>query len=196
MSRSPSHRAQRIHWYPWESSDRDPLSDYIAKATQQIPIERPKLDVTKRKVRLLTPQPGHGPLLKYAYNIISLDEPIEYCALSYVWGDEPPMKPILVDSQLFWIRQNLCDFLAQAYSEEADLSAGIFIDAICIDQSSTDERSTQVKLMWEIYSRANVVITWFSLQSDWVPELIRQHDDMAEMLLFRYSSDFNRESPP
>jgi hypothetical protein len=36
----------------------------------------------------------------------------------------------------------------------------LWVDAICINQNNTDEKSKQVTEMWKIYSLANKVKTW------------------------------------
>jgi hypothetical protein len=41
----------------------------------------------------------------------------------------------------------------------------LWIDAICIDQSSMDERNQQVELMGDVYSKARRVILWLGEES-------------------------------
>ncbi|KAI9694044.1 MAG: hypothetical protein M1822_003315 [Bathelium mastoideum] len=81
-----------------------------------------------------------------------------YHALSYEWGPEVNLQKITVDDGYLEIRPNLFDFLAQARS---DPGVGyVWIDQICIDQSSIPERNTQVSVMDQIYTFAFCVIAW------------------------------------
>ncbi|KAK5726043.1 hypothetical protein LTR15_004234 [Elasticomyces elasticus] len=63
------------------------------------------------------------------------------------------------------VRPNLYAFLKQArkhISEQDNSSCGpwIFIDALCINQNNTDEKSSQVALMGDVYRGASEVIAW------------------------------------
>jgi hypothetical protein len=62
------------------------------------------------------------------------------------------------------VTQNLYDVLKRAQPGGPESWLGledkIWIDAICINQSSLDERSAQVRLMAEIYRAARTVIVW------------------------------------
>lgn len=104
-----------------------------------------------------------------------------YICLSYVW-DYPPRtsnatdecpnansRVILIERRPFLIRENLFDFLCMARSRCKNKSAAehastftlpLWIDALCIDQSSRDERNHQVAQMGHIYSQAMSVEVW------------------------------------
>jgi hypothetical protein len=85
----------------------------------------------------------------------------EYTALSYVWGSPDATKAILLDGQPFSVRENLWNFLAE-YRVRG--SGGLlWIDALCIDQSSIKERNHQVAIMKHIYLNARLVIAWLGL---------------------------------
>ncbi|KAF2655304.1 hypothetical protein K491DRAFT_599081 [Lophiostoma macrostomum CBS 122681] len=85
----------------------------------------------------------------------------EYTCLSYVWGQEHDGGgpfPILVNGKNFHVRWNLNGFLQVARRKYPNRR--FWIDAICIDQTNTPERSHQVQQMGEIYSGAKEVIAW------------------------------------
>jgi hypothetical protein len=96
----------------------------------------------------------------------SLDEAkrLDYHALSYTWG--PPegdgkstdsdSSCILVNGGRLYVQANL--FNALVRFEEFDWY--LWIDAICIDQTSQREREIQVGIMSEIYSMAARVDIW------------------------------------
>lgn len=119
---------------------------------------------------------------------VSLDDRLPFVALSYTWGsplvceeEEEGDKEygqgvegrvgiserccqILCNRKLLNVTQNLYDFLkrAQAGGLESHLNPEdrIWVDAICIDQSSLSEHSAQVRLMAEIYKSARIVVVW------------------------------------
>jgi hypothetical protein len=74
------------------------------------------------------------------------------------------LKTILLDGNPFSVRENLFNFLAQ-YRTNGDKSY-VWIDAICIDQSSIRKRNHQVALMGKVYSKANMVIAWLGADLD------------------------------
>ncbi|ORY14870.1 heterokaryon incompatibility protein-domain-containing protein [Clohesyomyces aquaticus] len=97
----------------------------------------------------------------------------EYDALSYVWGAEIPHHDILLNGKNFRIRENLYAFLKNALSTDRggaivdvrhDRSPYrpkyLWIDQLCIDQTSTPEKSQQVQRMAETYAHAKTVIAW------------------------------------
>ncbi|OAG06673.1 uncharacterized protein CC84DRAFT_1142628, partial [Paraphaeosphaeria sporulosa] len=88
-----------------------------------------------------------------------LDSAPPYEALSYTWGDDSKSAcRISLDGLPFHIRPNLRDALRRLRQPRG--TRIIWIDAICIDQNSADEKSVQVPLMGKIYHRAERVIAW------------------------------------
>jgi Heterokaryon incompatibility protein (HET) len=81
-----------------------------------------------------------------------------YEALSYCWGSEENLKSILVDNSSFKITQNL--YYALSTLQDDSISRIIWIDAICINQTSDEEKSEQIQYMPEIYAKASRVIVW------------------------------------
>ena len=47
---------------------------------------------------------------------------------------------------------------------EAEQSCWIFIDALCINQDDSLERSGQVNLMGAVYSNAEEVVAWLGIE--------------------------------
>lgn len=87
-----------------------------------------------------------------------------YTALSYVWGNPAMTKSILLNGQEFIVRENLWNFLDQMRKEQ--YQGYLWIDAICIDQTQNDERSHQVAMMGQIYSKADKTLAWLGLQNE------------------------------
>jgi hypothetical protein len=94
-----------------------------------------------------------------------------YRALSYTWGPayqevfgEEPVAPIDIschitcNGKLMPVTGNLFDALLNL--RVCRLTGPIWVDALCINQEDTTERSSQVLLMGDIYSGAAEVIVW------------------------------------
>ncbi|KAF3055927.1 Heterokaryon incompatibility protein 6, OR allele [Daldinia childiae] len=81
-------------------------------------------------------------------------------ALSYVWGKDMSTEKILVDHKPFTVTNNLLKILRDL--RRLDITREIWIDAICINQSDFNEKTDQVQLMKEIYSRAKNTVIWLS----------------------------------
>ncbi|KAI1428441.1 heterokaryon incompatibility protein-domain-containing protein [Xylaria sp. FL1777] len=79
-------------------------------------------------------------------------------ALSYVWGADTSQEAIHVDQEAFLIRKNLTRILQ--HLRRADVVRTIWVDAICINQSDRKEKTQQVRLMRDIYSKATSTIIW------------------------------------
>lgn len=62
-----------------------------------------------------------------------------YTALSYVWGAATETKPIVVNGHSFEATINLVAALDDHRDERRPLR--LWVDAICIDQSNTQERN-------------------------------------------------------
>ncbi|KAF2677572.1 HET-domain-containing protein, partial [Lentithecium fluviatile CBS 122367] len=111
------------------------------------------------------------------FHVLSLDEAPPYTALSYVWGDATVTKTILLDGEPFSVRVNLWNFLMQkrAEGDRANTdSSFLWIDAICIDQTSIAERNHQVSMMGRIYSEATSVIAWLGIGPESITSAMKQ----------------------
>jgi hypothetical protein len=111
----------------------------------------------------------------------SLQAPPHYEALSYVWGTESDKSkinlvydaaqtnaackadlenhiPRIGTGLNFEVTPNLASALRHIRDE--NLSRTLWVDAICIDQESTEEKSHQVAQMRQVYLSAQRVIMW------------------------------------
>ncbi len=86
----------------------------------------------------------------------------EYKALSYAWGDGTVKRTILLNGTKFEVGNNLAAALVNIRGLESagEMPQAIWIDAICINQSDLEERGRQVRLMPNIYARAERVLVW------------------------------------
>lgn len=119
-----------------------------------------------RFIRLLTllPSPSSTKPLKCRLHQVLLDELKDpepkntYEALSYVWGAKNGTIPITCGGRKLLITPN-CDSALRHLRHKLTRRV-LWIDAICIDQQSVEERNCQVPLMGEIYTAAKKVIIW------------------------------------
>ncbi|KAJ1323046.1 ankyrin repeat domain-containing protein 50 [Microdochium nivale] len=79
-------------------------------------------------------------------------------ALSYAWGFGDSSKSILIDNCEYGIGANL--HAALSHLRDGFVDRIVWIDAICIDQTNTKEKSRQVQSMAKIYAKASRVIVW------------------------------------
>jgi hypothetical protein len=91
---------------------------------------------------------------------VSLKTAPRYWALSYAWGNESATQLVYCNNKQLRITPNCAAALRQLASEPASRKHHLWVDAICIDQSSVQEKNHQVLLMSDIYSLAAHVIVW------------------------------------
>lgn len=110
-----------------------------------------------RLIRLETPRHSSRPLQCQIHQVCLDDNP-EYSAMSYAWDAERQNTPLICGGKQLLITPN-CE---KALRRFAKIPAGqvLWVDSICIDQTSTSERNHQVKLMGDIYSQAASVLVW------------------------------------
>lgn len=94
-----------------------------------------------------------------------LEVPLDHCppyeALSYSWEAQIPTKPIVCFDRSWNVTEN-CE-AALHHLRLPDRPRLLWIDSICIDQSSIQERNQQIAMMEEIYARAVEVIVWLGI---------------------------------
>lgn len=101
--------------------------------------------------------------LELSIEIVDLDSNPEYVALSYAWEGQVPRHRITCGSSSYiLVTDSVLSMLKFWHSARDEHGAPpIWIDAVCINQSDTCEKSAQVQLMSRIYSQARQV--WISL---------------------------------
>ncbi|KAL2064392.1 hypothetical protein VTL71DRAFT_4886 [Oculimacula yallundae] len=110
-----------------------------------------------------------------------LDNPGEFEALSYAWGDQTEKHTITLNNQIFEVSSNLGHALRNLRNNGSKRSdARIFwIDAICIDQQNKVERNSQVRRMDVIYKTAKQVIVWLGRYDEPEDSLITTEEDFG-----------------
>ncbi|KAL2069399.1 hypothetical protein VTL71DRAFT_14078 [Oculimacula yallundae] len=98
---------------------------------------------------------------------------LKYRALSYFWGEDPPIYPITIIgaqpengppqfhnilTKTLWIRANLHAALVALRSPKVPVN--LWVDALCINQLDIVEKSAQVSKMARILSEASNLSIW------------------------------------
>ncbi|KAK5651607.1 hypothetical protein OQA88_11880 [Cercophora sp. LCS_1] len=129
---------------------------------------------TSTSIRLL--HLHHTTPLTITLETVDLSNNPTYNALSYTWGNPHPTGvdftshflsvaptysaahriPILISGHHLHIQQNLHDALTTLPSSPHPL----WVDALCINQSSATERAAQVRIMDRIYTNAAMTFIW------------------------------------
>ena len=115
--------------------------------------------LSKRRIRLLKLSYGSesGQL---CFNLSEFD--LEGCppftALSYAWGDPEDKKLALCNNCSVSITNSLCEALWQMHEDGEQ--GYIWADALCINQQDDVEKTSQVRMMGNIYEAARIVVIW------------------------------------
>lgn len=100
------------------------------------------------------------PRLKGRFVVASLTNLTHsYKAVSYVWGNPAtPHKVWIDDSYYLEVTESAMEVLNHIAMSEMDNY--VWIDALCINQKDNEEKGRQVRLMYDVYSRAKEVVAW------------------------------------
>lgn len=135
------------------------------------------LDTASRQIRLLRLHGVNdhdviaGPLIA-ELEVHPMDRCPLFDSISYAWGAEFGDETIALDGRDIVITQNLHDVLC-VLRDDSNTSPYLWVDALCINQQDLAERSHQVSLMREIYSKASTVHIWLGRGDDTTEETLR-----------------------
>ncbi|KAM0434062.1 hypothetical protein ACHAPT_004007 [Fusarium lateritium] len=135
----------------------------------------------------------------FTLRTFSLDQCPPYLAISYTWG--PPegnpsfytahdRRCILLNGTSFPVLPNLYDALCQLCRSRP--GQYLWVDSICINQTSLSERSAQVAIMDRIYSGTFETIIWLGPASETTPramEVARRLATGAETKILKLARD-------
>ncbi|KAK3316763.1 heterokaryon incompatibility protein-domain-containing protein [Apodospora peruviana] len=142
MRRSQRLKAQRQSARPGKRTE-------IKRTTiprRREPFRHPPLDEQTSQIRFLTLLPGSdAEPVRCEMGIHSLDDSIDFTALSYCWGNPTPIETITIDGAEVRINHSLAVTLP--YLRQDSTPRVLWVAAVCIDQSNTQERNLQVRLM-------------------------------------------------
>jgi hypothetical protein len=95
---------------------------------------------------------------------VNLNDKPKYAALSYLWGTQDLVVPILVNGKKFMVTQNLGNALKHIRHRTKIMM--VWVDSISINQRDKIEKGTHVLRMARIYSQAAVVLSWLGTSED------------------------------
>jgi hypothetical protein len=119
------------------------------------------LDSAKNQIRLLRISPrleDDDGIICGNLHVASLHDHLDFYALSYAWESSETQEVIQLDGIGFSVARNLYRALFAVRRTYPEIT--IWIDAICINQTSIPERNSQVQLMRNIYISASQVVVW------------------------------------
>jgi len=118
------------------------------------------------EIRVLSISPSNDPDLEIFCRLEteSLNNSPSYNALSYCWGVEREGPVINVMGTKLAVKPNLFASLKQL--RDTNDIVRLWVDAICINQSNTRERESQVSIMGLVYQRAKIVYAWLGEEAD------------------------------
>ncbi|KAI4249125.1 MAG: hypothetical protein L6R42_009060 [Xanthoria sp. 1 TBL-2021] len=90
------------------------------------------------------------------FEVADIDDPPEYVALSYCWGDVHNLVPIGCDDGIVMAPQSALEMLEAVCRGPVPF----WLDSLCINQQDVTERNEQVAMMGDIYSKASLVLVW------------------------------------
>lgn len=136
----------------------------------------PPFDDASRQIRLLRCL-GRQETLALEVTVWDLDDLPAYHAISYTWGSPLDTATIRIDGRPFQVRRNSYYALWQARHHVLD--GYLWMDSICIDQTSIEEKNQQVQMMGRIYASAKAVLACVGPHADGSEQLY-QHRLMQE----------------
>lgn len=120
-----------------------------------------KLDPNSDEIRLFRLRGSSFAAIRGSIEIFRLSECPPFSALSYEWGTHSSPATITIKEKHLRVGRNLKDFLdALATGQHAQRMNYLWIDQVCIDQTSCLEKNHQVSMMRRIYASAQQVIAW------------------------------------
>ena len=113
-----------------------------------------------KQIRVLNIAPGEDEEpIACSLDVVSVETGAGYTALSYVWGAYSVERhTIICDGVRIEITTNCHSALWHLRKKLGRLQ--IWVDALCINQEDNNEKSLQLPLMGDIYSKASWVYVW------------------------------------
>lgn len=141
----------------------DPLSSTSALRIIRLPpLKSPDIEEAIIKIQLFESSFEHVPV---------------YEAVSYTWDGQSFTERILCNGKDLFVTLNVLAILHDFRNQDEDRL--LWIDSICIDQSSSYDKSIQVPRMDRVYSQAQMVLVWLGKGSK---ETDAVFDCYAEMI--------------
>ncbi|ETS85133.1 hypothetical protein PFICI_03158 [Pestalotiopsis fici W106-1] len=143
--------------------------------------------------------PQDGGRIEIEISSWPLAEVPEYQAVSYTWGEVTSTETILIRGYpgSLHVRRNCADVLRQAFHFKPDGPAYFWVDAICINQQDSAEKSYQVAMMGDIFENAECVFACVGMHdesSEFLAKALHDFEAMLEAGGGSLSSVFSEEN--
>ena len=116
-------------------------------------------------IRVIEILPGSGTdLVVCNIKHVQLTSNPHFEALSYDWGDPTPNRYVVCHGRPLPVTTSLYPALHRLRDKSA--ARTLWADAICINQQDIDERNQKVRLMRQIYEKAERVTIWLGEEAD------------------------------
>jgi hypothetical protein len=148
------------------------LLHHRSRTTNEIPQEPLYRPLKAGRIRLLTIlsiDPTIDCLLEISTLAKASAGKRPFNALSYFWGSEPFSETVSCNGIPLNITPSLFDTLREIYlyhEGNPENRRPIWIDAICLNQQDQRELEVQVPIMYEIYSKACIVLVYLGSSKD------------------------------
>lgn len=136
-------------------SQLNSITEIINAAIRRAPLHEP---LRGKQIRLLEILPclSFDGLVTCKLRTVDLEHQPEFYALSYVWGNPGDTKKVKINTHVVPVTKNLASFLSHVQNSSST-QIKFWIDAVCINQEDTEEKSWQIQMMGDIYQRAKCV---------------------------------------
>lgn len=167
MGRSEPYR--RLQKDEWSSLENAVLKTY-----------EPLLD---RQVRVLRLLPGRGDeIVRCRLVAVDIDSNPTYEAISYTWGKARDVTKMILNGNICWRKLNLLECL-QSLRQKSKTRL-LWVDALCINQADTVEKSSQINLMPWIYRSAARTLIWLGKDAEFRPP--RELPHVADVSVWKF----------
>lgn len=113
-------------------------------------------------IRLIDLKPARrAGAAQYSINSVSISRPPPYAAVSHRWDTWSSPVVVHLDGRPFHVSPNVA--LCLHHLKEQGKWRYVWVDCVCINQDDMRERSSQVAMMGEIYSKAHCVVIWLGV---------------------------------
>lgn len=141
------------------------------------------------RLLILLPCEERGAPIECRLETVDLSANTKFEALSYVWGDPSIRVDIFVNNHVLNVTANLGTALRHLRHKKNPRA--LWVDAVCIDQTSLEERNHQVRRMRHIYQHASHTIVWLGEgdeETDMAMSMLRKIDQQEDPHPFKYIS--------
>ena len=117
-----------------------------------------ELHAPSQEIRLIKLTKSLSKGIQCTVKRFSLSDAPMYEAISYTWGSPNKDHVVILNGHWLLTTKNVYNIIQDRASYSR--TRWLWIDAVCINQTNTTEKNSQVNIMGEIYKSADRVIVW------------------------------------